>query len=69
MPWQIRRLLAPDAPAFLRIRLEALAKYPQAFGSTYELEAAKPQQYFVGLCGLESFSGEAALQESLGRKP
>jgi hypothetical protein len=47
MPWLIRKLLVADAVSFRRLRLEALQKYPDSFGSTYEIEAAKPLEHFV----------------------
>jgi ribosomal protein S18 acetylase RimI-like enzyme len=47
MQWGIRELLAADAVSFRRLRLEALQKYPDSFGSTYEVEAAKPLEYFL----------------------
>lgn len=38
----VRRLLAPDAPAFRDIRLEGLRDYPDAFGSSVREEEAQP---------------------------
>jgi hypothetical protein len=43
MAWEIRPLLTADAAAFRELRLEALQTYPDCFGSTYETEAAKPE--------------------------
>ena len=38
--WAIRELGLEDVPAFRPVRLEALRLHPQAFGSSYEEEAA-----------------------------
>ena len=43
---QIRRLEISDAALFRGIRLEALAKNPEAFGSTFERENAQPLSWF-----------------------
>jgi ribosomal protein S18 acetylase RimI-like enzyme len=47
MAWPIRKLTSDDAGAFRELRLEALRTYPDAFGSTYEVEASRPLSYFV----------------------
>jgi hypothetical protein len=47
MQWGIRELLAADAVSFRRLRLKALQEYPDSFGSTDEVKAAKPLEYFV----------------------
>jgi hypothetical protein len=36
----------PDATLFRSIRLEALKANPEAFGSSYEFEAAQPLSWF-----------------------
>jgi RimJ/RimL family protein N-acetyltransferase len=43
---QIRRLEISDAALFREIRLEALVKNPEAFGSTFERESAQPLSWF-----------------------
>lgn len=43
---QIRRLTTPDAALYREIRLEALQKNPEAFGSTFEKENAQPLAWF-----------------------
>jgi RimJ/RimL family protein N-acetyltransferase len=43
---QIRRLEISDAAVFRDIRLEALQKNPEAFGSTFERENAEPLSWF-----------------------
>lgn len=44
---KIRRLQAEDAEDFQAIRLAALKKSPEMFGSFYALEAEKPLQFFA----------------------
>lgn len=46
-PLQIRRLSEADAPLFREIRLEALRRDPDAFGSTFETESAQPLSFFA----------------------
>jgi RimJ/RimL family protein N-acetyltransferase len=48
---QIRRLEISDAPLFREIRLEALAKNPEAFGSTFERENVQPLSWFEATLG------------------
>jgi RimJ/RimL family protein N-acetyltransferase len=43
---QIRRLTTPDAALFREIRLEALQRNPEAFGSTFEKESAQLLSWF-----------------------
>jgi ribosomal protein S18 acetylase RimI-like enzyme len=43
---QIRKLLPSDARSYREIRLEALAKSPEAFGSSVESEAAHALSWF-----------------------
>jgi ribosomal protein S18 acetylase RimI-like enzyme len=44
--WTVRRLGSSDATAFRALRLDALRQDPNAFGSTYEAEAADPLERF-----------------------
>ncbi|HEY3910760.1 MAG TPA: GNAT family N-acetyltransferase [Stellaceae bacterium] len=44
---KIRRLLAEDAALYREIRLEALERDPDAFGSTFGEESAEPLQWFA----------------------
>ena len=63
---QIRRLLSHDAGAYRDIRLEALANSPEAFGSSFESEAAEPLAWFENrLAGSEIF-GAFSEEELLG---
>ncbi len=51
MTLTIRRLLPPDAPAYLTLRLRALAQEPSAFGSSHEEEVGRqlPEvEHFLG---------------------
>lgn len=51
MTLTIRRLLPPDAPAYLSLRLRALAQEPSAFGSSHEEEVGRqlPEvEHFLG---------------------
>jgi RimJ/RimL family protein N-acetyltransferase len=43
---QIRRLAASEGAAYREIRLEALRLNPEAFGSTFEAESARPLAHF-----------------------
>jgi RimJ/RimL family protein N-acetyltransferase len=43
---QIRRLTTSDATLYREIRLEALQKNPEAFGSTFEKESVQPLSWF-----------------------
>jgi ribosomal protein S18 acetylase RimI-like enzyme len=55
-PISIRRLLPADAPLYRAIRLEALERNPEAFGSTLDREAAEPLDWFA-----ERLNGSAML--------
>jgi RimJ/RimL family protein N-acetyltransferase len=54
---QIRRLEICDAALFRDIRLEALQKNPEAFGSTFEKENAQPLSWFEARLGLADIFG------------
>ncbi len=43
---QIRRLTTSDAALYREIRLEALQRNPEAFGSTFEKESPQPLSWF-----------------------
>jgi len=47
MGWQVRKFVVGDVAALRDLRLEALQTYPDAFGSTYEIEMSRPLSYFV----------------------
>ena len=42
-----RRLGAPDAAGYRDLRLDGLARHPEAFGASWEDEAAKPLSWFA----------------------
>lgn len=44
--FQIRRLVPDDWRAYREIRLRALHESPHAFGSTFEVEHVKPDEYW-----------------------
>jgi RimJ/RimL family protein N-acetyltransferase len=44
---EVRRLLRADAAMYREIRLEALERSPEAFGSTFAAEGAEPLAWFV----------------------
>jgi RimJ/RimL family protein N-acetyltransferase len=54
---QIRRLETSDAALFRDIRLEALQKNPEAFGSTFERENAEPLSWFEARLGAADIFG------------
>ncbi len=54
---QIRRLEIADAALFREIRLEALQKNPEAFGSTFERENAQPLSWFEATLGRTDIFG------------
>ena len=72
MSHRIRSLAPEDAALFRQIRIEALRLNPEAFGSTYEIEAARPQAYFIErLTSSTVFAGfdGAALDGVAGFRP
>ena len=54
---QIRRLETPDAALYRDIRLEALQRNPEAFGSTFEFEHAQPLSWFEAALGHAAIFG------------
>ena len=54
---QIRRLELADAGLYREIRLEALQKNPEAFGSTFERENAQPLSWFEAAIGRADIFG------------
>jgi RimJ/RimL family protein N-acetyltransferase len=54
---RIRRLEISDAALFRDLRLEALAKNPEAFGSTFERENAQPLSWFEATLGRTDIFG------------
>ena len=54
---QIRRLETPDATLYRDIRLEALQRNPEAFGSTFEWEEAQPLPWFEAALGRAAIFG------------
>jgi RimJ/RimL family protein N-acetyltransferase len=56
-PLQIRRLEASDAALYRDIRLEALQRNPEAFGSTFERENAQPLSWFEAVVGRADIFG------------
>jgi len=54
---QIRRLETLDAAVYRDIRLEALQRNPEAFGSTFEFENAQPLSWFEASLGRAAIFG------------
>lgn len=48
---QVRRLTPADAESYRDIRLDALQRNPEAFGSTFEVESARPLSWFANRLG------------------
>ena len=46
MNFHFRKLLPPDSKLYHEIRLDALKRFPENFGSSYEAESAKPKLAF-----------------------
>ena len=46
-PIAVRRLRPDEAAAFREIRLEALRSSPESFGASFEVEEAKPLEWFA----------------------
>ncbi len=56
----IRRLAAPDVPAYRALRLRALREHPDAFTSSYEEDSAQPVQVMQARLASSSFAGWGA---------
>jgi RimJ/RimL family protein N-acetyltransferase len=56
-PPQLRRLETSDAALYRDIRLEALQRNPEAFGSTFEWENAQPLSWFEASLGRAAIFG------------
>ena len=54
---QTRRLEPSDAALYMEIRLEALQRNPEAFGSTFEWESAQPLSWFEASLGRAAIFG------------
>ena len=54
---QIRRLETPDAAIYMTLRLEALQRNPEAFGSTFEWESAQSLSWFEASIGRAAIFG------------
>jgi RimJ/RimL family protein N-acetyltransferase len=61
---RIRRLEAADSALYREIRLEALKRNPEAFGSTFERESGKPASWFEAAVSQSDIFG-AFLQGTL----
>jgi ribosomal protein S18 acetylase RimI-like enzyme len=63
--WSVRRLQAGDGAVYRTIRLAALRGAPEAFGSTYEVEAARDaaqfEQRVLQGCIFAAFCGDRAI--------
>ena len=47
VPFEVRRLSAPDAVSYRALRLDGLRAHPEAFGASWEEEAAQPLAWFA----------------------
>ena len=56
-PLQIRHLATPDAAIYMALRLEALQRNPEAFGSTFEWESVQPLSWFEASLGRAAIFG------------
>jgi RimJ/RimL family protein N-acetyltransferase len=56
-PLQLRRLETSDAALYMDIRLEALQRNPEAFGSTFEWESAQSLSWFEASIGRAAIFG------------
>ena len=63
---QIRRLAPADASLFRDIRLEGLRRSPEAFGSTFEAENARPLTFFSERLGGSAAFGAFCGSELVG---
>jgi ribosomal protein S18 acetylase RimI-like enzyme len=63
---QIRRLTPADAALFRNIRLEGLRLNPEAFGSTFEAENARPVAFFAERLGGSKIIGAFQGSELVG---
>jgi RimJ/RimL family protein N-acetyltransferase len=76
---QIRRLAPSEGAAYREIRLEALRSSPEAFGSTFAAESARPLEHFservagcpvfgafrdAGLVGMAGFLGREGAKDA-----
>jgi GNAT superfamily N-acetyltransferase len=62
----IRRMAGTDAPLYRDIRLEALQRSPEAFGSTFESENSQPLTWFADRLGSAEVLGAFYDAEILG---
>jgi RimJ/RimL family protein N-acetyltransferase len=62
----IRRLVQDDAVLYRGIRLEALQASPEAFGSTFEVENARPLSWFSDRLGSSTVLGAFRDAELVG---
>jgi ribosomal protein S18 acetylase RimI-like enzyme len=63
---EIRRLRPEDAALYREIRLEALQHNPEAFSSTFEVEAAQTQAFFADRLAASPVFGAFRLGDLLG---
>ena len=67
----IRRLGSEDAAAFQALRLEGLARHPEAFAASYEAEVAlaieRVQERLQRSAVFGGFQGESALRVVQGK--
>jgi ribosomal protein S18 acetylase RimI-like enzyme len=61
----IRRLVPSDAAAFRALRLDGLARHPEAFGASWEVEAERPLTWFAGTLESQAVFGAWSDDEHL----